>query len=149
MKVIVGSDHAGKELRIEVIKYLESKNIETKDSGTHNDTANYAVEGIKVGENVALNNYDFGIIICGTGIGISIACNKVKKVRAALCNTVEFAKLARQHNNANVLSMGARFISKELAFEIVDEFLNTKFEGERHEDRVDTITDYEQSCYDC
>ncbi len=149
MKLIIGSDHAGTELREEVVEYLKEKNYEVEDIGTFREKANYAVEGIKVAENVSMGKAEQGIIICGTGIGISIAANKVKKIRAALCNNVEFAKLAREHNDANILSMGARFISKEEAFEIVDTFLTTDFEGGRHLDRVDTISDYEESCADC
>lgn len=149
MKLVIGSDHAGKDLRAEVVSYLEQKGYEVQDCGTFRETANYAVEGIKVAENISMGKGDFGIIICGTGIGISIAANKVRGIRAALCNEVEFAKLSREHNNANVLSMGARFIDTEKAFEIVDTFLTTEFEGGRHLDRIDTIADYEESCIDC
>lgn len=149
MKLVIGSDHAGKDLREEVVSYLEQKGYEVQDCGTFRETANYAVEGIKVAENISMGKGDFGIIICGTGIGISIAANKVRGIRAALCNEVEFAKLSREHNNANVLSMGARFIDTEKAFEIVDTFLATEFEGGRHLDRIDTIADYEESCIDC
>ncbi len=149
MKVVIGSDHAGKELREVVVTYLETQGHEVIDCGTHRERANYAVEGIKVGENISMGNGDLGIIICGTGVGISIAANKVRGVRAALANTVEFAKLAREHNNANVLSMGARFINVDEAKAIVDTFLTTEFEGGRHSDRVDTISDYEESCIDC
>ncbi len=149
MKLVIGSDHAGKDLREEVVSYLEQKGYEVQDCGTFRETANYAVEGIKVAENISMGKGDFGIIICGTGIGISIAANKVRGIRAALCNEVEFAKLSREHNNANVLSMGARFIDAEKAFEIVDTFLTTEFEGGRHLDRIDTIADYEESCIDC
>lgn len=149
MKLIIGSDHAGKDLRKEVVQYVESKRYTIEDLGTFRDKANYAVEGIKVAENVSMGKADQGIIICGTGIGISIAANKVRKVRAALCNDVEFAKLAREHNDANILSMGARFITKEEAFAIVDTFLTTEFEGGRHLDRIDTISDYEESCLVC
>ncbi len=149
MKLVIGSDHAGKELRAEVVNYLEQKGYEVQDCGTFRETANYAVEGIKVAENISMGKGDFGIIICGTGIGISIAANKVRGIRAALCNEVEFAKLSREHNNANILSMGARFIDTQKAYEIVDTFLTTKFEGGRHLDRIDTIADYEESCINC
>ncbi len=149
MKLVIGSDHAGKELRAEVVNYLQQKGHEVQDCGTFREKANYAVEGIKVAENISMGKGEFGIIICGTGIGISIAANKVRGIRAALCNEVEFAKLSREHNDANILSMGARFIDSEKAFAIVDTFLTTSFEGGRHLDRIDTITDYEESCLDC
>ncbi len=149
MKLILGSDHAGKEMREELVKYLEECGHEVIDCGTHNETANYAVEGIKVAENISMGNGDFGIVVCGTGIGISIAANKVRGVRAALANTVEYAELSRQHNNANIIALGARFIDLEQAKANVDAFLKTEFEGGRHSDRVDTISDYEESCVDC
>lgn len=149
MKIIVGSDHAGCDIRPKVINYIESLGHEVFDSGTFREKANYASEGIKVGENVALHNYDMGVIICGTGIGISIAANKVKGVRAANCPTVEYAELSRQHNDANILSLGARFTSEEDMYAIVKVFLETEFESGRHLDRVDSISDYEESCFDC
>lgn len=149
MKLVIGSDHAGTELRAKVVKNLETQGHEVIDCGTFREKANYAVEGIKVAENISMGKGDFGIIICGTGIGISIAANKVRGIRAALCNEVEFAKLSREHNNANIVSMGARFIDESKAMDIVDTFLSTEFEGGRHLDRIDTITDYEESCIDC
>lgn len=149
MKLVIGSDHAGKELREKVVAKLQSEGHEVVDCGTFRETANYAVEGIKVAENISMGGGDLGIIICGTGIGISIAANKVRGIRAALCNTPEFAELSRQHNDANILSMGARFITEEEAYKIVDTFLTTEFEGGRHLDRIDTIADYENSCVDC
>lgn len=149
MKIAIASDHAALELRPAVVKHLEAQGHEVLDLGTHKEKGNYALEGIKVGETVSLGNADYGIVICGTGIGISIAANKVRGIRAALCNSVEFAKLTREHNNANVLAMGARFITEQQALDIVDTFLTTEFEGGRHLDRVDAISDYEESCIDC
>lgn len=149
MKIAIASDHAALELRPVVVDHLEKKGYEVLDLGTHKEKGNYALEGIKVGETVSLGNADFGIVICGTGIGISIAANKVRGIRAALCNSVEFAELSREHNNANVLAMGARFIDESAAIEIVDTFLSTEFEGGRHLDRIDAISDYEESCIDC
>ncbi|MGL4588673.1 MAG: ribose 5-phosphate isomerase B [Mycoplasmatales bacterium] len=149
MKIAVGSDHAGCALRKEIANHLAQKGYEVKDLGTNKDVANYAVEGIKVAENVSMGNADLGIVVCGTGIGISIAANKVKGVRCALVDTVELAKLAREHNNANILALGARVIEKESALAITDAFLETAFEAGRHLDRVDTISDYEESCTDC
>ncbi len=149
MKIAIASDHAGLELRPAVIKHLESQGHEVLDLGTHKEKGNYALEGIKVGETVSLGNADYGILICGTGIGISIAANKVRGIRAAVCNDVSLAKITREHNNTNVLAMGARLIDEATAMEVVDTFLSTEFEGGRHLDRVDVISDYEESCIDC
>ncbi len=150
MKIIIGSDHAGYDLRLSVIEKLRRENHEVIDCGTSNPNAsNYAVEGIKVGENVAQNENSVGIVICGSGIGISIAVNKVRGIRCALVNDPETAGLSRQHNNANVIALGARFIDEATAFACINKFLTTDFEGGRHEDRVDTIHDYEMCCVDC
>lgn len=149
MKIAIGSDHAGIEYRANIKQYLENLDIEVIDCGTFNETANYAVEGIKVAETVSSKNADLGIVICGSGVGISIAANKVRGIRCALAYNKEIASLSRQHNNANILALGARFISQDDAYEFIDAFLNTEFEGGRHEDRVHTITDYEESCVDC
>lgn len=147
MKIFIGSDHAGKKLRKIIIEHLKKRNdIELIDCGTDREVANYATEGIKVAENVAMKCGSFGIVVCGTGIGITIAANKVKGIRAANVSTVEMAQLSRQHNDSNVLGLGERFIQKEVALEIVDVFLNTEFENGRHLNRVDTIFDYEDSC---
>ncbi len=149
MKIALGSDHAGSELRNEIKLYLENKNYEILDCGTFKEVANYATEGIKVGENISYGNADLGILICGTGIGISIAANKVRGIRAAIGYNEEVAKLSRLHNNANVLAIGARFVNHDNVFKIIDAFLTSEFEGGRHEIRVDTILDYEDSCIDC
>lgn len=149
MKIALGSDHAGTDLRAVVLKHLNDLNYEVIDCGTFKETANYAVEGIKVAETVAAGGADIGIIICGSGIGISIAANKVRGIRAAIGYNKEVACLAKQHNNANVLSLGARFISNEEAIDILDGYLNSTFEGGRHEDRIHSISDYEESCVDC
>lgn len=147
--IAIGSDHAGKELRAVLINRLEGDGHKILDLGTHHETANYAIKGIKVGENVASGIASRGIVICGTGIGISIAANKVRGIRCALCHSAEYAKLTRLHNDANILALGARFLSVDEAYEIATTFLNTEFEGGRHEDRVHTIDDYENSCVDC
>ena len=149
MKIIIGSDHAGKDIRKKVIDHLIEMGNEVVDCGTNNDTSNYAIEGIKVAENISMKKGDLGIIICGSGVGISIAANKVKGVRAALVYNEEVAKLAREHNDANVISIGARFFNLEEIIKMVDVFISTDFEGGRHEDRVHTISDYEDSCVDC
>lgn len=139
--IAVGCDHAGFPLKKEVIKYLDEKKIPYTDFGTFSDAAaDYPVYGRLVANAVAGGEADFGIIICGTGIGISIAANKVKGVRAALCHDLFSARATREHNDANILAMGARIIEPSLAFEIIDTFLNTAFTGEeRHIRRVSMI----------
>lgn len=149
MTIAIASDHAGIELRSKIAKHLEDKGLIVLDLGTHKEKGNYALEGIKVGETVSLGNAEYGIIICGTGIGISIAANKVRGIRAAVCNDVELAKITREHNNSNVLALGARIVNEDEVFNIVDTFLSTSFEGGRHLDRIDVISDYEESCIDC
>lgn len=144
MKVVIGSDHAGFLMKENLKKHLQSKNIEVVDVGTNSEqSVDYPVFGKKVGEEVVSGQYDFGIVICGTGIGISIAANKVKGVRAALVHDTETAKLAREHNNANVLAIGGRNTDPTLATEILDSFINAKFE-DRHQKRLDLITKMEE-----
>lgn len=139
----LGCDHGGLELKNTVIDYLKSKNIEYKDYGTYtSESCDYPIYGKKVANAVASGECDKGIIICGTGIGISITANKVKGVRAALCHDVFSAKATREHNDANILAMGARVIGPGLALEIVKEFLETDFSNdERHIRRISMIED--------
>ena len=140
MKIAIGSDHAGFYLKEDIKKYLEEKGIEVIDRGTNSDNrVDYPDFGHAVGHEVIDKDLDFGIAICGSGIGISIAANKVKGIRAALCSEPYSAKLARRHNDANVLAMGARLIGLDMAKEIVDAFLNEEFEGGRHINRVSKI----------
>lgn len=140
MKIAIGSDHAGFYLKEDIKKYLDEKNIEVIDMGPFDDKrVDYPDYGHAVGHEVIDNNLDFGIVICGSGIGISISSNKVKGIRAALCSEPYSAKLARRHNDANVLAMGARLIGHDMAIEIVEAFLNEKFEGGRHINRVKKI----------
>jgi len=140
MKIAIGSDHAGFYLKEDIKKYLYEKNIEVIDMGPFDDKrVDYPDYGHAVGHEVIDNNLDFGIVICGSGIGISISSNKVKGIRAALCSEPYSAKLARRHNDANVLAMGARLIGHDMAIEIVEAFLNEKFEGGRHISRVKKI----------
>ncbi len=144
MKIILASDHGGFELK-EIIKDYLSKNYDIEDLGTYNsDSVDYPDYGIKAGEAVANGIANFAIIFCGTGIGISIAANKVPGIRAALCHNVEYAKLSRQHNDANVLALGGRFLNPQTAKNIVDAWLNTDFEGERHQKRINKINVYER-----
>ena len=140
MKIAIGSDHAGFYLKQDLIKYLEEKNIEVKDMGPFDDNrVDYPDYRHAVGHEVIDKKMDFGIVICGSGIGISISANKVKGIRAALCSEPYSARLARRHNDANVLAMGARLIGHDMALEIVDAFLDEKFEGGRHVNRVNKI----------
>ncbi len=132
--IALGSDQAGYELKQEIIKYLEDKGLEYKDYGSYNaDPVDYPVYGKLVGNAVADGECEKGILICGTGIGISIAANKIKGVRAALCSDCFSAEATRLHNDANIVAFGARVVGPGLAVKIVDTFLNTEFSGaERH-----------------
>ena len=137
MRIAIASDHGGFELKEIVKAHLEERGLEVADLGTHSDASvDYPVYGKACGEAVAGGDADCGIVVCGTGIGISIAANKVKGVRCGLCTSVEMAKLTKQHNNANVLALGGRTTAPELALQIVDAWLDTDFEGGRHERRT-------------
>ncbi len=141
--IALGCDHGGYKLKQAVIKYLEENNIEYKDFGTYSEEAcDYPIYGRLAANAVADGECDKGIIICGTGIGISITANKIKGIRAALCHDVFSAKATREHNNANMLAMGARVIGEGLAIEIVKAFLGTEFSNdERHIRRINMIED--------
>jgi ribose 5-phosphate isomerase B len=144
MKIALGADHGGFQLKEQVKEHLIAKGYEILDLGCNSpDSVDYPEYGRAVGEAVVEKKADCGIAICGTGIGISIAANKVKGVRAALCTNTTMARLTREHNNANVLAMGARIVGDVLALEMVDTFLNTEFEGGRHEKRINKL---EVSC---
>lgn len=145
MKIAIGSDHAGFALKELVVKHLEERGLEVEDLGTHStDSVNYPDYGRAVGKAVVEGKADLGIAICGTGVGISISANKVRGVRCACVSETYSAKRARQHNNANVLAFGARVIGSDVAMDIVDAFLDAKFEGGRHEKRVCMITEIEE-----
>lgn len=145
MNIAIGSDHAGLSLKKIVIDHLQQKNIEVKDFGTYtSDSCDYPDFGEKVAEQVACGNYELGILICGTGIGISISANKVPGIRAAVCGDTFSAHACRQHNNANILAMGERIVGPGLAIDIVDTFLNASFEGGRHQRRIDKIANIEK-----
>ncbi|WP_381414838.1 ribose 5-phosphate isomerase B [Spiroplasma endosymbiont of Anurida maritima] len=141
MKILFGNDHTAVELKTFLAENIKNHfNFEISDIGAqNNNSVDYSSFGKKVAKAVANNEYDFGIIICGSGIGISIAANRVKKARASLCYEPYTAKLAREHNNANILALGARITAKEHAWEIVKTFLSTKFEGGRHQERIDNL----------
>lgn len=146
MKIGLGSDHGGYNLKEEIKKHLQSKGIECVDFGTENgvDSVDYPIYGEKVAKAVVSKDVDYGILCCGTGIGISLAANKVKGIRCAVVSDTFSAKMSKAHNNANMLSLGERVIGKGLALEIVDVWINTEFEGERHLRRVNMLNDIEQ-----
>lgn len=143
MIIALAADHGGFELKEHLKSVLTDYKI--LDLGTDSDVSvDYSDYGIKAGEAVASGQADLGIIICGTGIGISIAANKVRGIRAALCHNIEYARLSREHNNANILALGGRFLSNEKAEEIVHVWLNTPFAGDRHLKRINKIMEYEE-----
>ena len=150
MKIGFGCDHAAIDLKNEMIDYMVQKGYECIDYGTNYDETgeiikcDYPDKGRQVGEAVVSGEVDYGVIICGTGIGISMAPNKVPGVRAAVCSEPYSARLTKQHNNANIIAFGARVVGSELAKMILDEFFNAEFEGGRHQRRVDMISDIEK-----
>jgi len=141
MRVALGCDHGGFALKEEIKKTLNEQGIEFKDFGTHTTTScDYPDIALPVAKAVSGGEFDRGILICGTGIGIGIAANKVKGIRAALCHDTFSARASREHNNANILTMGERVIGRGLALDIVDVWLKTEFSGGRHQRRVDKIS---------
>jgi ribose 5-phosphate isomerase B len=142
--IAIGCDHGGYELKQELMAYLNEKNLAFKDFGCDSlESCDYPIYGEAVARAVASGECERGILICGTGIGISLAANKVKGIRAALCGDCFSAEMTRQHNDANILSLGARVTGPGLALKIVDTFLNTEFEGGRHARRVELISKIE------
>lgn len=140
MKIAVGCDHGGFELKEGLKPYLESKGIEVCDMGTHSDeSVDYPKYAHLVATEVLKPDVDFGILICGTGIGIGIAANKIKGIRCAIVHDEFTAKMSKQHNNANIISMGGRVIDLDMAKKIVDAYLQAQFEGGRHQRRVDEM----------
>ena len=140
MKIAVASDHGGFALKEKVKEHLMQRGFEVEDLGTHlEDSVDYPAYGKACGEAVASGKADLGVVVCGTGIGISIAANKVKGIRCGLCTSVEMAHLTKQHNNANILALGGRTTEPDLALKIVDEWLDTEFEGGRHQRRVEML----------
>ena len=143
--IAIGSDHGGYELKEEIKKHLQEKGVEFKDFGCDEPKSiDYADIAYPLAKEVAAGGCEKGILICGTGIGISIAANKVKGVRAALCGDCFSAEFTRRHNDANILAMGARTLGSGLALKIVETFLSTEFEGGRHARRVALISDIEE-----
>lgn len=140
LKVAIGADHAGFHYKELIIEYLKARNIEFVDVGTYTpESCDYPDIARKVAEKVISSEADRGILVCGTGIGVSIAANKVHGIRAALCGDTYSARVSRAHNNANVLCLGSRVVGEHLALDIVDIWLKTGFEGGRHKRRVDMI----------
>lgn len=148
MKIAIGSDHGGYSLKQALIPFLQGRDIEVADAGTHSaDSVDYPDFGEAVALLVAHGEVDAGIVICGTGIGISIAANKVPGIRAALVTSPQMAELAKQHNNANILALGGRILASETAEACVAAWLDAAFEGVRHQRRLDKITALEKkSC---
>ncbi|MEG2175018.1 MAG: ribose 5-phosphate isomerase B [Oscillospiraceae bacterium] len=144
MILAIGSDHGGFALKEEIKQLLVKKGVEFRDFGCYDTTScDYPVIGRQVGEAVASGQYDRGLLFCGTGIGISIAANKVDGIRAACCSDCFSAKYTRLHNDANILCMGGRVVGPGLAGQMVELFLETPFEGGRHQRRIDLITQIE------
>lgn len=146
MKIAMGNDHAAVEMKLELKEYLEEQGIEIINVGTDSsERYDYPLAGFQVASLVAEGKADFGIAICGTGIGISLSCNKVEGIRAFPCTEPYSAMMARRHNDANVLCLGARVIGIELAKMIVDSFFLAEFEGGRHAERVALISEIEEN----
>lgn len=144
MKIAIGADHGGFNLKKDIVGLLEELGHEYKDFGTHSaESIDYPDVAIPVAEAVAAGEFDRGILICGTGIGIGIAANKVKGIRAALVHDSFSAKATRQHNDSNIMTMGERVIGPGLALDLVATWLDTDFEGGRHSNRVDKMSAYE------
>ncbi|WP_027358457.1 ribose 5-phosphate isomerase B [Desulforegula conservatrix] len=142
MKIIIGCDHAAYQLKDILKTYLADKGVEITDIGTNGiQSVNYPDYAKKVAFAVSKGEFDRGILLCGTGLGMSITANRFKGIRAALCNDVFLAKLSRQHNDSNILVLGARVIGDILALEILRTWLETPFEGGRHQDRINMMDD--------
>ena len=140
MKLAIGNDHAGSDLKKKIVNLLKDQNIEVVNYGTNqNESVDYPDFAHPVGKSIQENKVDLAIVICGSGNGVNMVVNKYSKVRSALCWNTELAALARSHNNANILAIPARFVSEDVAIEMVNTFLTTTFEGGRHQNRVEKI----------
>jgi len=145
MKIAMGNDHVAVDMSKEIKEYLASKGHEVLHYGTDNkNSADYPVYGKKVADAVVKGEVDCGILICGTGVGISMAANKVNGIRAVVCSEPYSAKLSKTHNNSNILAFGARVVGIEMAKAIVDAWIDAEFEGGRHQKRIDMISDIEK-----
>lgn len=146
MKIGIGNDHTAVEMKNIIKEHLEEQGHEVVDFGTNStDRFDYPISGYKVGKAVAGGEVDLGVLICGTGVGISLAANKVRGVRACVCSEPYSAKLSRMHNNTNIIAFGARVVGPEMAKMIVDEWLGAEFEGGRHERRVNMLSEIEET----
>jgi len=142
--IAIGCDHGGFALKKVIMEYLETKGCDYKDFGTHSEqSVDYPDIAVPVCESVVSGECRYGILICGTGIGMNMCANKFKGIRAAQCSDTFSAKMTRQHNNANVLTLGGRVVGPELAKEIVNEFLTNSFIGDRHQNRIDKMMNIE------
>ena len=154
MKIAIGSDHAAYEFKLDLLKYLDELGVEYEDLGSHSaQRTDYPIWGEAVAKKVASGEFDKGMLFCGTGVGISISANKVRGIRAVVCSEPYSAKLSRNHNDTNILCMGARVVGPDLARMIIKEWLEADFEGGRHKGRVDLISkieaSQEQDSYSC
>ena len=146
MKLAIGNDHVAIDMKNDIKEYLESKGIEMIDVGTNSaERFHYPVSGYKVAKMVVNKEVDGGVLICGTGVGISLSANKVHGIRACVCSDPYTAKLSKQHNNTNIIAFGSRVIGIETAKMICDEWLNAEFEGGRHQTRIDMISEIEET----
>ncbi len=146
MKIAIGNDHVAIDMKNEIKEYLVQKGIEVIDVGTNSpERFHYPISGYKVAQKVASGEVDSGILFCGTGVGISLAANKVRGIRACVCSEPYTAKLSKQHNNTNIIAFGARVIGIETAKMIVDEWLSASYEGGRHQTRIDMIREIEET----
>lgn len=144
MKIAIGSDHVGIDMKKEIVNYLSKLGYEVNDFGAYtSERTDYPIYGKKVADEVASGQYDAGVLICGTGIGISISANKVKGIRAAVCSEPYSAKLSKEHNNSNIIAFGSRVVGVDLAKMIVKEWLDAKYEGGRHSNRINMISKIE------
>ena len=145
MKVAIGNDHTAVDLKMEIMEYVRSLGHEAVNLGTDStESCHYPVYGEKVGRAVAAGEADCGILICGTGVGISLAANKIRGIRCAVCSDVTTAHLTKEHNNANIIAFGARIVGNEQAKDIVKAYLEAEFMGGRHQIRVDMIREIEE-----
>ena len=146
MKLAIGNDHAAVELKQEILAHLLSRGIEVVNVGVDTpDSCHYPVMGYKVAKLVASGEVDGGVLICGTGVGISLAANKVEGIRACVCSDPYTAKMSREHNNTNIIAFGARVVGVDLAKTIVDAWLDAEFQGGRHQLRVDLLDEIDQT----
>ena len=144
-KIVIGSDHAGYSLKVKIVDYLKAKGIEVIDVGTDStDSCDYPVYAHKVCEKIQQGEVELGILICGTGVGMSMAANKHKGIRAACCSDTFSARLTRMHNDANLLCFGERVVGYGLACDLVDNFIEAEYEGGKHAKRVDMFMNFEE-----